>query len=57
MSDPKREADAARAVIDEHGSALGDDAVPPEEGLPGDGESITGGTSSATASAPTEEEA
>lgn len=38
------------------GDSMGDDAVPPEEGLPGDGESIAGRTSSATAGAPTEGE-
>ena len=56
MSDPQRGAAEAASVIDAHSAGLGDDRVPDEEGLPGDGESITGGTTSATASAPTESE-
>ena len=40
---------SARDVLDNSGDSMGDDAVPPEEGLPGDGESITGQTDSASA--------
>ena len=44
---------AALEAIDSSGDSMGDDSVPPEEGLPGDGESIAGETSSASALSPT----
>jgi len=41
-------------VLNSSGDSVGDDDVIPEEGLPGDGESITGTTSSVTSTSPSE---
>lgn len=56
MTELQSESAAAAQTIREHTSSSGDDRIPAEEGLRGDGESITGGTSSATATAPTARE-
>jgi hypothetical protein len=39
--------------LNDAGESMADDAVPPEEGLPGDGDSVTGNSDAATGDGPT----
>ena len=52
--DAAMEPDApAEDSLDNSGDSMGDDAVPPEEGPPGDGDSVSGEANAATGDGPT----